>query len=262
MLNHREDEKYMNFDMSPTFPQDTFQEFGKLANTFFPPILSDENLNDPCQKLSHFQGAWLAVRYRHRACSEQNEAFKILFTNAMASDLYREWSEGEEHHYELEQCLYNFFLNALSVLESFGFCLYFVGAMIDKKNFPNVSNPKHITLKATRAAFVAAFPLASMTTHLMELSNDPDFIRINAIRNILAHRLRGTRNIRSSGATHPDGTYIATREEFWYIPGLNEKLVFNEELLQRHFDNLNRLITALILASFEFVKSEKRAAGE
>lgn len=140
----------MNFAMSPTFPQSTFQEFGKLASSLFPPILSDENLNDPCQKLLHFQRAWLAVRYRQRACSEQNEAFKLLFTDAMASDLWREWSEGEEHHYELEQCLYNFFMDALSVFESLGFCQYFVGAMIDPKNFPNVSNPKYITLKVTR----------------------------------------------------------------------------------------------------------------
>jgi hypothetical protein len=43
---------------------------------------------------------------------------------------------------------------------------------------------------------------------------------------------------------------------------LNEVLVFNKELLQRHFDDLNRLLTALILASLEFVKSEKRAAGD
>ena len=252
----------MNFAMSPTFPQSAFQEFGKLAGTFFPPVLSDENLNDPCHKLTHFQRAWLAVRYRHRACSEQNEAFKILFTNAMASDLWREWSEGEEHQYKLEQCFYHFFMNALSVLESLGFCLYFVGALIDPNKFRNVSKPKHITLKATRTAFDAAFPQSSMTAHLMQLSKDPDFIRIDAIRNILAHRLSGRRNIRTSGAIHPDGTYTETREELWYIPGLNEELVFNEELLQRHFDDLNRLLTALILASLEFVKAEKRATDE
>lgn len=250
----------MKLAISPTFPQSTFQEFGRLASAFFPPILSDEDLNDPCQKL--FQRAWLAVRYRHRACSEQNEAFKIILTNAMASDLWREWSEGEQHHYELEQCLYSFFMNALSVFESFGFCLYYVGSTIAPRNFPNVSNPKNITLKATGTAFDAAFPHASIAARLMELPQDPDLIRIDAIRNILAHRLIGRRNIRSSGATHLDGIYTATREELWYVPGLNEELVFNNELLQRHFDDLNRLLTALILASLEFVKSETRAAGD
>ena len=112
---------------------------------------------------------------------------KSPFTNAMASDLWREWSEGEEHQYKLEQCFYHFFMNALSVLESLRFCLYFVGALIDPNKFRNVSKPKHITLKATRTAFDAAFPQSSMTAHLMQLSKDPDFIRIDAIRNILAH---------------------------------------------------------------------------
>lgn len=251
----------MNFAMSPTFPQSTFQEFGSLAGTFFPPVLSDENFNNPCQKRVHFQRAWLAVRYRHRACSDQNETFKILFTNAMDNELWREWSEGEEHNYELEQSVYTFFMNALSVFESLGFCLYFVGATIAPKNFPNVRNTKLISLKATRTAFNAAFPHATMTAHLMELSKDPDFIRIDVIRNILAHRLSGRRNVRSYGATHPDGTYTGTRKELWNIPGLNEELIFNEELLQRHFDDLNRLLTALILASLEFVKSEMRAGG-
>jgi|SRR3990172_4008409 len=252
----------MNFAMSPTFPQNTFEEFGKLARTFFPPVLSDENQNDPCQKLSHFQGAWRAVCYRHRACSEQNEAFKILFANAMDSELFREWSEDEEHHYKLGQCLYNFFMNALSVFESLGFCLYFVGAMIDSNNFTDVSNPKHIKLNTTRTAFEAAFPRASMTTHLIELSKNPDFIRIDTIRNILAHRLIGRRNIRSSGTTHLDGTRTEAREEVLYIPGLNEELAFNEKLLQRNYDDLNRLLTALISASLEFVQSEMRAPGE
>jgi hypothetical protein len=261
-LTHQKDEKSMNFAMSPTFPQSTFLEFGRLAGTFFPPVLSDENFNDPCQKLSHFQRAWLAVRYRHRACSDQNEAFKNLFSKTMANDLWREWLEGEEHNYELEQSVYNFFMNALSVFESLGFCLYFLGAMIAPKNFPNVINAKLISLKATHTAFFAAFPHASMTAHLMALSKDPDFVRIDAIRNILAHRLSGRRNVRSYGAIHPDGTYTETREELWNIPGLNEKLIFNEELLQRHFDDLNRLLTTLISASLEFVKSEMSAVGE
>ena len=65
----------MNFSVPPTFPQDTFQEFGKLASKFFPAVLSDENRDDPFQKQQHFERAWLAVRYRYRASSEQNEAF-------------------------------------------------------------------------------------------------------------------------------------------------------------------------------------------
>ncbi|HLB01200.1 MAG TPA: hypothetical protein VJO14_07415, partial [Bacteroidota bacterium] len=67
---------------------------------------------------------------------------------------------------------------------------------------------------------------------------------------------------RSSGTTHLDGTRTEAREEVLYIPGLNEELAFNEKLLQRNYDDLNRLLTALISASLEFVQSEMRAPGE
>lgn len=252
----------MNFSMPSTFPQDSFQEFGELASKFFPSILSDENLEDSFQKLWHFQRAWLAVRYRYRACSEHNEAFKTLFVNARASDLWREWSEGEEHHYKLEQCLYHFFMNALSIFESLGFCLYFVGGMVGPKHFANVCNPKHITLKATRSAFEVAFPYASITNHLRQLLKYPEFSKIELIRNILAHRLSGRRNVRSPGIIDSDGTYTQTREEIWHIPGLNEELVFDEELIQHHFNEVTRLLTMLISASLDFVKEKKTAGSD
>jgi len=250
----------MNFVMSPTFPQDAFQQFGEIASSFFPGPVSDENLYDPCAKLTHFQGAWLAVRYRYQACWEQNEAFKVLFADAMASDLYREWSVGEEYNYPLEQSVYTFFTNALSVFESLGFCLYFLGAMIDpkKENFPDAASPKRITLKATCTAFNAGFSYASISSRLMELLKDSGFKRIEDIRNILAHRLVGRRHIRDYGTTRPDGI---RREEFWHIIDLGEDLEFNDELLQRHFNEVNSSLTELIMASLEFVKSLRPAAG-
>lgn len=242
----------MNFSMPSTFPQDTFQEFRKLASKFF----SDENLCDPFQKQRHFELAWFAVRYRYRACSEHNEAFKALLDNA--TDLWREWGADEEQNYRLEQCLYHFFMNCLSVFDSLVFCLYFVGGMVDPKHFAHVSNPKSITLKTTTTAFMAAFPHASINNHLRELSKDSEFSKIEATRNILAHRLTGRRNVHSCGTTDSGGTYTQTREEIWYIPGSNEELAFDENLIQRHFEEVTRLLTTLISASLEFVQSEKR----
>jgi len=249
----------MNFDLPAGFPQNEFREFGKLAATLFPATLSDEDLDDSLQRRLHFQGAWLAVCYRYRACAEQNSAFNSVFDKAMSSDLWREWSEGEDHNYELEQCLYGFFMNALSVLESFGFCLYFVGAMIDVQNFPKTSNPRGITLKTTHAAFEAAFPNSSVTAYLAQMAKDPGFTRIDTIRNLLAHRLTGRRNIRSFGSTHPDGTYTEKREELWYLPGLNEEIFFDKQLVQRHLDDVTRLLTTLTSASLEFVKSQQKS---
>ncbi len=80
----------MKFDLPTTFPQAEFREFGKLAATLFPTALSDEDLDDSLQRRLHFQGAWLAVCYRYRACAEQNVAFNSVFDEAMS-----EWSVGE-----------------------------------------------------------------------------------------------------------------------------------------------------------------------
>jgi hypothetical protein len=242
--------------MPSTFPHDTFQEFGRLASKLFPAVLSDENLDDPLQKQQHFERAWLAVRYRYRACYEQNEAFKALL--AHTTDLWREWGADEEQNYKLEQCLYQFFMNCLSVFDSLAFCLYFVGAMIDPKHFSHVNKPKNITLKTTINAFMASFPNATITNHLRKLSEDPAFRRIDTIRNILAHRLTGRRNVHSTGTTNADGTYTQTREEIWYIPGSSEKLEFSEKLIQRHLEEAARLLTITVLVSLEFLKSKKR----
>jgi len=246
----------VTFSIPSTFPYDAFQEFGKLASNLFPAVLSDENLDDPFQRQQHFERAWLAVRYRYRASSEQNEAFKALIENN--TDLCREWVADEEQNYKQEQCLYHFFMNCLSVFDSLAFCLYFIGAMIDPKHFSHVSEPKNITLKTTINAFASAFPNAPITNHLRKLSEDQEFKRIGTIRNILAHRLTGRRNVHSSGTTHADGTYTQTREEIWYIPGSNEKLEFSEKLIQQHLEEATRLLTTLISVSLEFVKSEKR----
>jgi hypothetical protein len=249
----RKDRKgFMNFSMPPTFPQDIFQEFGRRASELFPAILTDEDLDDPLQKRMHFERAWSAVRFRYRACSEYNEAFKALLVNG--SDLWRAWSADEEQNYKMEQILYQFYMSALSVFDSLGFCLYFIGGMVSSKHFPNVRNPEHITLRATISAFTAAFPHASISNYLAGMK-DTEFSKIKKIRNILSHRLIGRRTIRENGSTHSDGTYTHTREEAWYIPGSDEKLIFDEELIQRPFDEATRLLITLISASLEFVES-------
>jgi hypothetical protein len=245
--------------MPPTFPQNAFQEFGKRASKFFPTILSDDDLNDPLQKRQHFERAWLAVRYRYRACSEYNEEYKALLVNP--SDLWREWSADEEQNYQLEKSLYQFFMSGLSVFESLGFCLYFVGSMVCPNHFPFVSNPKRITSAATSKAFTAAFPYASITNHLAELSRDTEYRKIDTIRNILAHRLTGRRNVHGDIKMHAGVIVTHTRKEFWRVLGSDEELIFDKVLIQRHLDEINSLLTTLISASLEFVESVSLSAS-
>src|SRR5438270_8513013 len=115
----------MDIVMPPAFPENDFRAFFTAAARFFPELLSSENLSDPLERRRHFELSWQAVRYRYRICAECNDEFKSLLSKA--SEHWREWGADEELNYNLERCIYIFFVSGLSVFESFGFCLYFLG---------------------------------------------------------------------------------------------------------------------------------------
>ncbi len=243
--------------MLAPFPEQTFQEFGRRAAGWFPPLRSTEDLDDPLQKRRHFERSWVAVAYRYRACAEHNEEFKVLLHNA--GDLWREWGADEEQNYRFERCLYEFFLSGLSVFESFAFSLYFVGAVMRPGEFPHAEQPKKITVERTVNAFRASFPEAAITQRLSALPEAPAFETLNTIRNILGHRLAGRRNVHGYSMIQPDGETITRREEIWHLPGSDEQLVFDEQLIQRHFDEVIELLKSLIAASLEFVTANPPA---
>lgn len=240
----------MSFLMPSTFPHDRFREFGRGAGKFFPAMLSSESYDDPLQKRLHFDRACFAVCYRYRACSEYNEAFKALLANAGES-----WREGydQDHNYKIEQCLFQFYMNALSVFDTFGFCLYFVGRMVNCKHFSLVSKPDKITLNATSKEFGIAFPSLSITKCLAELLNDTEFRNIQKERNILTHRLAAMRCIRVYNKPESDGTQTNMRDEILNVPGLGEEPKFDGNLIQHPFNEITRLLTTLLAASIEFV---------
>jgi len=245
----------MNFVTPTDFPQEAFQEFGKCASAFFPEPLSDEAASDPLQRQHQFMRSWVAVRFRYRACCEANEEFKSLFANA--TELWREWNSDEEHSYKMERCLYTFFTNGLSVFESFGFCLYFVGNAIRPEGFVHVEQPKKITLRTTSDAFCAAFPNTAISERLARLQNDSEFCKLDSIRNIFAHRISGMRSVRSYSVLELDGTATGSREEVLHLHGADE-LQYDEELIQRHLKAITSLLIALVEASIEFVKTAER----
>jgi hypothetical protein len=237
--------------MPPAFPETDFRAFGAAAHAFFPELVSDENLNDKQERRRHFDWSWQAVRYRYRVSAECNREFKALLANASKS-----WREGwgdEELNYKLDRSIYTFFMSALSVFDSFGFCLYFLGHAIRPGAFPSIANPRGITRKATICAFGVSFPDATITALLAALPQDEGFATIEAVRNLLAHRISGRRSVRAS-STLPDG--ITWREDVWYIPGSNGKLIFDEELLQHYLDDVTRLLTTLSAAARLFAESQ------
>jgi hypothetical protein len=232
--------------MPSTFPAE-FREFGLATRPFFPKCLSVEDQNDPLRRRLHFDWSWQAVRYRYRLCAECNEKFKSLWKV--------EW-ENQELTYKLERCIYMFFMGGLSVFDSFAFCLYFLGHAIQPGTFPEVANPRNITRKTTSRAFNSAFPQAAIAGLLAGLPKG--LSTIYEVRNLLAHRISGRLSIRSASTRHADGTSTTDwHEETWDIPGASERLTFNEELLQRHLDNITRLLTTLATAGREFAENNQ-----
>jgi hypothetical protein len=245
----------MDIVMPPAFPNAEFGAFGQAARQFFPALLSDEVLSDPQEKKRHFDWSWQAVRYRYRSCAECQDEFRALLANAS-----EEWRVGwpdEELSYKLERCIYQFFTSALSVFDSFAFCLYFLGHAIQPGAFPAVANPRNVSRAATAKAYSAAFSKEKITAFLTDLPNEPGFRTIDTVRNLVGHRISGRRSVATSGTTHADGTRTEWREDTWYLPGAAGKLVFDEELLQRHLDDITSLLTALASTAREFAQSHQ-----
>lgn len=241
--------------MPSTFPEADFRGFGIAASAFFPGVVSDEALFDPQEKRRHFDWSWQAVRYRYRSCAECNDEFKTLL--AGASEMWKAGWGDEELTYKLERCVYQFFTSGLSIFDSLAFCLYFYGNSLEPGAFPEVGNPRVLTRSVTAKAFKSAFPQAAITGLLADLSKDAQFRTIDAVRNLVGHRISGRRSVRASSTAHPDGTHTHWREETWHLPGAAGQLQFDEELLQRQMDNITGLLAAFSSAAREFAEEQK-----
>jgi hypothetical protein len=249
----------MDNAMPTTFPEEPFRAFLKAASTFFPALMSEENLSDPKEKRRHFDWSWQAVRYRYRTCAECDDEFRGLLGNA--SELWRAGWVDEELMYKLERCIFLFFMSGLSVFDSLALCLYFLGNAMRPAAFPDVANPRNITLAATSKVLSRMFPNATISRLLAGLPQDSAFGRIGDFRNILAHRISGRRSIRESSTIHPGGVRIDWREDTWHVPSAKVELIFNEEMLHHNLNDISRLLSTLVPAAREFAESQIESIG-
>ena len=244
--------------MPPSFPMDEFRAFGLATTPLFPKTLSSEDLNDPLNRRTHFDWSWQAVRYRYRSAAECSEEFKALLANPSGT-----WQAGwgdEELTYKLERCIYTFFMNGLSVFDSFAYALYFLGHAIQPAAFPDVAKLRNITRKATGKAFAGAFEQEPLTKLLANLSSNAEFGVIDELRNILGHRLSGRHSVRSSSTMNRDGTLTRDfHEETWHIPGATVSLTFDPDMLQRVLDGIADLLKTMTAAALQFAESHTPA---
>jgi hypothetical protein len=214
----------MDFSMPSSFPMPEYRAFGLATRSLFPRTLSDEDMTDPLQRRTHFDWAWQAIRYRFRSAEECSAEFRALVANP--SEMWAAGWGDEEFTYKLERSIYTFFMNGLSVFDSFAYSLYFLGHAIEPASFPDVAKPRKITRNATSKAFRITFPQEPLSVLLDGLSSDTKFGAVDELRNILGHRLSGRRSVRSSSTLNRDGTVTTDfHEETWHIPGASVSLV-------------------------------------
>ncbi len=238
------------FVVPPEFPDADFRAYGVATRPFFPKLLSDEDRNDPVRRLRQFTYAWQAVRYRFRSCVEANTEFRNLFAN-----LSPQWLAGwgdEELAYKLDRTVVQFFMSAMSVFESLGFGLYFFGSVLRPSDFQLTSEPRRIDAKATKDAYLKAFPGAEITQSWSDLLTDQAYKIIRRLRNLLAHRVSGRQNI--LGWIEPE-TGFYKQKETWYIPGYDEALTFSELMLQERLDSLTPRLSRLVADARKFAET-------
>jgi len=158
---------------------------------------------------NHFYSAWVAIAFRLHASNDHNNAYTEVFKRtggvAYDRDLYQE-----------DDALFDFFVKGFSVLESFYYSVYALGALIftptqelsvpPPPQFPLLhpteqKKLREITPLRTYTAFNQLFPGLPLTDLLGYILDDVVYKEWKDIRNLLAHRVATAgRTIEYSGS--------------------------------------------------------------
>lgn len=139
-----------------------------------------------------YYGAENGVAYRFRACCEYSDDYVASGT---ANSL------PEDRHYQ-EKALFGFFVSGFSVIESFCYGAFMVGALIDPLTFPIKTDKalKDINPNSTATAFskskLSGEPISSLFAALFKHVSYEEWA---TIRNLLAHRQTPGRHFNVGG---------------------------------------------------------------
>ena len=142
----------------------------------------------------HYGGAWNAVLYRFVSCARSDETFANSVRTAGLTP-------GHPERFIQEDALFGFFVNGLSVIESFFYGLYWIGSMVDTTSFPVRTGDelKDITVENTVKYIRRRFGTCPLTDAFSRLTSTDDYDKWKGIRNILAHRAHYGRAISIGG---------------------------------------------------------------
>jgi len=222
----------MDIDMPDDFPTAAYDTVCKrlVAQQMQQPALWRE-----------FTASWNAVVFRFMATSRADEAF----TTAVR----KEHSPPMAARQFQEDYLYMFFVGGLSVIESFAYASFAIGAMLQPTSF-KMATPKHLKLispKETSKVYSYCYSREKVSDALSALLADEKFKKWQSVRNYLAHRSSGLRHhVLSRG---PEGTV-------WEVGG---GLTVNDQTTRTFRLWLGTSLTGLVGALNEFTETHLSA---
>ncbi len=167
------------------FPLDAYENVAAAGRRW---LAGTGQGNKPPPVVYEFAGAWNALAYRFLACWEHCESF----TNSIQKS-----PNDHRDLYEQEKDLFGFFLNGLSVFESYYYGIYCLAAMLRPNEFPieREEDRKKVSLSSSGTkTFENAFSNNEISPALKGLLKSGKYDEWNKIRNVLVHRAAPPRN--------------------------------------------------------------------
>lgn len=151
-----------------------------IADHVTPFLKHDEEM------LDNFNGGWMGVAHRFRACADADDAF--------TASIKAHPSVAGEERFRQEHALFTFIVTGYSAIECFSYGLYWMGASKRPIEFPvNAKDLKGVYPGVVAKQFQASYSSHSLTTCLANLVSHTEFGKWGLARNVLSHRAQPAR---------------------------------------------------------------------
>ena len=188
--------------------------------------------------LGRFAGAWSGVCYKFLAMAEYDERFtQEIIKNGSAP--------APRLRYEQERDLFGFFSAGYSVIDSFSFGMFAIGAMLTPVAFSlhTEKDERRVNPDSCFEKYSNTFSGDPILTALQLIgkSGDQDWANFSNIRNILTHRAAPPRSFQVGDPTQPDARMIGPN------------IALDGRTTSSRRAQIARLLSKLLVASDAFV---------
>jgi hypothetical protein len=192
----------------------------------------------------HKAGAWNAVAIRFRSAAEADDVFQSSLNEP----------SSVEQRFRQEVALFQFFTNAVSVLDSCAYALHALGNMIDPAAFPLTGqNLRTAHFRGVAKSFEERFPADPLTVALVSSNADALATELRDFRNFLTHRVASTRSyvMATSGPNPP------VRWEIGHLEALSgvQAIQIDSQLTGQYRSWLSSRLAVIFAAMNNFVRS-------